>query len=1087
MAALIWERRGRISVVLTIFAVLAIVWVQTRKSPVLATSGGSAYAVPDVVNVSLDPNTVETTITAQPATVDLGPGLGGLQANVLTYNGSIPGPTFRLHVGQTVIVHFQNHIAHETGIHWHGIELNNHSDGTPISQNQVAPNGSFLYKFKVTRPGIYWYHPHHHSSTNQVFKGLYGLIIVTDANGDEDALINAGVIPGAADTLPLVLSDLTVCKAQGLNDTQTYNLSLPHVSGGPLPLQGGPTPATLCDTNAMNEDGAPRPHFNAGDVPNIQKGDGTGGPTNEGQTTLTNGRQVGSRGGDPSAPGTPAGNAEKYTVKKGQGLRLQILNAATTRFFRLRLTDAAGTIVPLVKIGGQGGLINHAVVQGGTILGYNTKYTSGELLLDPGDRIDAVAAIPANAANNSVLTLWTEDFQRAGNGNAGGSPNNNYTNTPTVPVAHFQVSGGGPTFTIAAGTQLLEALGKSVELLPVATASLITPPNGENGMTDEDIKLTAGGTTLGINSVVGLHSAPAGVTEFTDMPYPESARWANLGDTLELTVTNMTANAHHPFHLHGFSMQPLDLTKSGSPTYVFEPEFMDNVDVPPGYTLRFRIRLDDRKQMDGVTAGGGLGRWVFHCHIFFHATFGMISELDVVNKGIQKPHIKVICCVNWVHPGDPVEIRGTYLDVLGQGVRLTSSIGTIAPVLRTGGLGMAAQDTAPGSQAGEFLWTYNARGGENQLVYLTITDAAGNTDQAAFQLVVNAPPTVTIQAARGDEGSAIPLHGTAVDPEGSPVSGIHWTVAAASGVDAGAACTIADPSALDTTVTCTDDGVYQLTLRASDGDAIGTGTGTLSVANVPPTVAIVTPAPGAVFLAGDPVALQATFTDPGSNDSHTCAISWGDGSTTVGVLTESPASCSATHAYAAAAGARTITATVVDDDGGAGTASTTIVIYTARSLKQSARDRAAALLAGATRRTAEELRSVVRNLDDSLEPAFWIDGNTLQAKHGDKVFDRERKAVGALVGLAQRGDLPGEIVQPIIDALENADRILALRAIAAAVTAGGIPREIAEARLWLARADAARSAGRFELAIDHYQHAWEEALEAVMPLHRHVH
>src|SRR3954467_15510938 len=181
MATLIWTRRGRISVVLTLFAVLAIVWVQTRRSPVLATSGGSPYAVPDVVNVSLDPNTVETTITAEPATVDLGPGLGGLQANVLTFNGSVPGPTFRLRVGQTVIVHFFNHIAHDTGIHWHGIELDNHSDGTPLSQNQVPPNAGFLYKFKVTRPGIYWYHPHHHSSTNQVFKGLYGMIVVTDA------------------------------------------------------------------------------------------------------------------------------------------------------------------------------------------------------------------------------------------------------------------------------------------------------------------------------------------------------------------------------------------------------------------------------------------------------------------------------------------------------------------------------------------------------------------------------------------------------------------------------------------------------------------------------------------------------------------------------------------------------------------------------------------------------------------------------------------------------------------------------------------------------------------------------------------
>src|SRR4029077_19691583 len=109
-----------------------------------------------------------------------------------------PGPIFRLKVGDTVIVHFENNIGHNTGIHWHGIELENAADGTPLTQNQVPPGGKYLYKFKVTRPGIFWYHPHHHSSTNQVFKGLYGEIIVEDPN--ESSLIAAGTIPNAANT-----------------------------------------------------------------------------------------------------------------------------------------------------------------------------------------------------------------------------------------------------------------------------------------------------------------------------------------------------------------------------------------------------------------------------------------------------------------------------------------------------------------------------------------------------------------------------------------------------------------------------------------------------------------------------------------------------------------------------------------------------------------------------------------------------------------------------------------------------------------------------------------------------------------------
>src|SRR4051794_22969920 len=141
-----------------------------------ATSGGDPYAIPDVVDTNPDPNIVETTLTAQDATLDIG---NGVTAKAMTFNGAIPGPTFHLKVGDTVIVHFVNHLSQATGIHWHGIELSNEMDGTTFTQNQVAANGTFLYKFTVTRPGIYWYHPHHHSSTNQVFRGLSGMIVVT--------------------------------------------------------------------------------------------------------------------------------------------------------------------------------------------------------------------------------------------------------------------------------------------------------------------------------------------------------------------------------------------------------------------------------------------------------------------------------------------------------------------------------------------------------------------------------------------------------------------------------------------------------------------------------------------------------------------------------------------------------------------------------------------------------------------------------------------------------------------------------------------------------------------------------------------
>ena len=180
MALRLWLRHRRIAIPAVLFlAVLAVYGGVRLTWPALATSGGDPYSVPVIVDTNPDPNIVETTIVADEATVDIG---NGVMAHAQTFNGQLPAPAFNLKVGDTVIVHFENHLDHPTGIHWHGIELANASDGTPLTQNQVAPGGSFLYKFRVSRPGIYWYHPHHHASTNQVFKGLYGPIVITDPN-----------------------------------------------------------------------------------------------------------------------------------------------------------------------------------------------------------------------------------------------------------------------------------------------------------------------------------------------------------------------------------------------------------------------------------------------------------------------------------------------------------------------------------------------------------------------------------------------------------------------------------------------------------------------------------------------------------------------------------------------------------------------------------------------------------------------------------------------------------------------------------------------------------------------------------------
>ena len=99
------------------------------------------YITPDAINetpglVNATGGTIfQTTITTSLATAASSIVSGTTNIHAETYNGAIPGPTFRLTVGDTVIVRLVNNLPYPTGIHWHGIELTNSADGTPVTQD----------------------------------------------------------------------------------------------------------------------------------------------------------------------------------------------------------------------------------------------------------------------------------------------------------------------------------------------------------------------------------------------------------------------------------------------------------------------------------------------------------------------------------------------------------------------------------------------------------------------------------------------------------------------------------------------------------------------------------------------------------------------------------------------------------------------------------------------------------------------------------------------------------------------------------------------------------------------------------------
>jgi uncharacterized repeat protein (TIGR01451 family) len=83
---------------------------------------------------------------------------------------------------------------------------------------------------------------------------------------------------------------------------------------------------------------------------------------------------------------------------------------------------------------------------------------------------------------------------------------------------------------------------------------------------------------------------------------------------------------------------------------------------------------------------------------------------------------------------------------------------------------------------------------------------------------INPPPTVGPGGPySGDERAAVSLVGTVANDPSSDTLATTWSYEPGAGVPVGATCTFGSASSVETSITCTDDGTYTLTLTADDG------------------------------------------------------------------------------------------------------------------------------------------------------------------------------------------------------------------------------------------------------------------------------
>lgn len=210
-------------------------------------------------------------------------------------------------------------------------------------------------------------------------------------------------------------------------------------------------------------------------------------------------------------------------------------------------------------------------------------------------------------------------------------------------------------------------------------------------------------------------------------------------------------------------------------------------------------------------------------------------------------------------------------------------------------------------------------------VTLTVADRDGASGSSSATIsVTNVSPTAAVTG---------PLTG---NPEGMSLS---------------LAASVSDPSALDTQAGFTyawsvtrdgellaagsdpqisfvpeDEGAYTVALQVTDKDgASGADSKVIEVINVSP--AVDAGAGGSLF-SGQSYTLNASFSDPGKQDTHTAIVDWGDGSALEAVAVaeaEGSGTLSTAHQYFVP-GTYTISVCVADDDGGQGCGPTSVVV-----------------------------------------------------------------------------------------------------------------------------------------------------------------
>ena len=242
----------------------------------------------------------------------------------------------------------------------------------------------------------------------------------------------------------------------------------------------------------------------------------------------------------------------------GQVERWRFINSSSARYFQLHLGGKEFKI-----IGTDGGLIEKPVIV-------------TEALITPGERLDIIAG-----------------------------PFSEGETFPIQSLAYDRVTFLRPKIQAFATVRIIDA--KPSQAFVPEKLRVIEDLAPQNVEVNRKIKLSVGpsiknGLNFLINNDIHVNDTPVKVGE------------------LQVWEISNVSLMDHPFHLHGFFFQVLEINGK-APAY---KSWKDTVNLTPRTKIKIAWMPDNRP-----------GTWMYHCHILEHHAAGMMANFQVIDQNVS--------------------------------------------------------------------------------------------------------------------------------------------------------------------------------------------------------------------------------------------------------------------------------------------------------------------------------------------------------------------------------------------------------------------------------------------------------------------